>query len=51
MTTDYNKTDEFLQTTKEPTGHNLPSPLSLRPQYSPTYTLPIDFHKHFPDGR
>ena len=35
---------EHLQTTRKPTGHNLPktySPLSLRPQCPPRYTLPI----------
>ena len=34
MTTDYNKTSELLQTTRKPTGHNLPktqSSFSLRP--------------------
>ena len=40
---DYNKTDGPLPTTRKQTGHNLQktqSPLSLRPQYPPTYTLP-----------
>ena len=39
MTIDCNKTYAHLQTTRKPTGHNLPktqSPLSLRPQYPPT---------------
>ena len=43
MTTDYNKTDGPLPTTRKQTGHNLQktqSPLSLRPPYPPTYTLP-----------
>ena len=46
MTTDYNKTDGPLPTTKKQTGHNLQktqSPLSLRPPYPPTYTLPTEF--------
>ena len=36
MTIDCNNTNEHLQTTRKPTGHNLPktqSPLSLTPQY------------------
>ena len=44
MTTHCNKTYEHSQTTRKPTVHNLPktqSSLSLRPQYPPTYTLPI----------
>ena len=43
MTTDYNKTDGPLPTTRKKTGHNLQkkqSPLSLRPPYPLTYTLP-----------
>ena len=39
MTTYYNKTNGFLQTTRKLTGHNSPttqSPLSLRPPYPPT---------------
>ena len=46
MTTDYNETDGPLPTTRKQTGHNLQktqSPLSLRPQYPPTYTLPTEF--------
>ena len=46
MTTDYNKTDGLLQTTRKPIGHNLSktqSPLSLRSQYPPTYTANITF--------
>ena len=46
MTTDYNKTDGPLQTTRKQTGHNLQktqSPLSLRPPYPPTYTMPTEF--------
>ena len=38
MTIDCNKIDEHLQTTRKPTGHNLPktrSALSLRPRYPP----------------
>ena len=38
------KNDSHSQTTRKPTGHNLQktqSPLSLRPPYPPTYTLPI----------
>ena len=45
MTTDYNKTNELLETTRKLTGKNLPKtqrPLSLRPQYPPIYTLPIE---------
>ena len=37
MTIDSKKTDEHLQTTRKPTGHNLP--LSLRTQYPPTYRV------------
>ena len=40
MTTDYNKTDGPLPTTRKQTGQNLQkiqSPLSLRPPYPPTY--------------
>ena len=54
MTTDYNKTDGPLPTTRKQTGHNLQktqSPLSLRPQYPPTYTLPTEFSQHHTDGR
>ena len=43
MTTYYNKTDGLSPTTNKPTGHNLrktQSPVSLRPPYPPTYTLP-----------
>ena len=43
MTTDYNKTDGLSPTTRKLTGHNsrkTQSPLSLRPPYTPTYTLP-----------
>ena len=46
MTTDYNKTDGPLPTTRKQTGHNLwntQSPLLLRPPYPPTYTLPTEF--------
>ena len=46
MTTDYNKTDGPLPTTRKQTGYNLQktqSPLSLRPPYPPTYTLTIEF--------
>ena len=46
MTTDYNKTDGPLPTTRKQTGHNsqkTQSPLSLRPPYPPTYTLPTEF--------
>ena len=45
-TINYNKTDGPLPTTKKQTGHNLQktqSPLSLRPPYPPTYTLPTEF--------
>ena len=44
-TIDYCTTDEHSQTTRKPTGHNLlrtQSSLSLRPQYPPTHTLPIE---------
>ena len=54
MTTYYNKTNGRSPTTRKQTGHNLQktqSPLSLRPQYPPTYTLPTEFHKHHTDGR
>ena len=50
MTTDYNKIYELLQTTRKPTGHNLPkaqSPLSFRPHTHCQY----NFNKHYPDGR
>ena len=43
MTTDYNKTDGPLPTTRKQNGHNsqkTQSLLSLRPPYPPTYTLP-----------
>ena len=43
QTTYYNKTDGPLPTTRQQTGHNsqkTQSPLSLRPPYPPTYTLP-----------
>ena len=46
MTTDYNKTDGPLPTTRKQTGHNLQktqSPLSLRPPHPPTFTLPTEF--------
>ena len=46
MTIDCNKTDEHLQTTRKPTGHNLPKtqiPLLFRPQYPQTYTLLIEY--------
>ena len=46
MTTDYNKTDGLLPSTRKQIGHNLQktqSPLSLRPPYPPTYTLPTEF--------
>ena len=56
MTTDCNKTDGLLLTTRKLTGHNsrkTQSPLSFRPPYPPKYTLPIFFtnitlmaHKH-----
>ena len=52
MTTDYNKTDRPLPTTRKQTRHNLQktqSPLSLRPPYPPTYTLPTEFSHT--DGR
>ena len=45
MTIDCNKTDEHSQITRKQTGHNsqkTQSPLSLRPPYPPTYTLPIE---------
>ena len=45
MTIDCNKTYRHLQTTRKPTGYNLPktqSPLFLRPQYPLTYNLPIE---------
>ena len=55
MTTDYNKTDGLLPTTRKQTGHNLQktqSPLSLRPQYPPAYTLPTEFSQSvISDGR
>ena len=56
MTTDYNKTDGPLPTTRKQTGHNLQktqSPLSLRPPYPPTYNTHCqqNFHKHHTDGR
>ena len=41
----YNKSDEHSPTTRKLTGHNLPkiqNSSSLRPQYPPTYTLPIE---------
>ena len=47
MTTDYNKTDGLSPTTRKLTGHNsrkTQSPLSLRPPYPPTYTLPTQFY-------
>ena len=43
VTTDYNKTDGLLPTTRKMTGHNsrkTQCPFSLRPPYPPTYTLP-----------
>ena len=43
MTTDYNRTDRLSRNTRKLTGHNsrrTQSPLSLRPPYPPTYTLP-----------
>ena len=46
MTADCNRTDGPLPTARKQTGHNLQktqSPLSLRPQYPPTYTLPTEF--------
>ena len=46
MTADYNGADGPLPTTRKQTGHNLQktqSPLLLRPQYPPTYTLPTEF--------
>ena len=47
MTTYYNKTDGHSPTTRKLTGHNSrktqQSPLSLRPPYPPTYTLPTNF--------
>ena len=46
MTTNYNKTDGLSPTTRKLTGHNsrkTQSPLSLRPPYPPTYTLPTIF--------
>ena len=46
LSTDYNKTDGPLPTTRKQTGHNLQktqSTLSLRPPYPPTYTLPTEF--------
>ena len=49
MPTDYNKTDGPLPTTRKQTGHNLQktqSPLSLRPPYPPTYTLPTEFSQN-----
>ena len=45
-TTDYNKTAGRSPTTRKLTGHNsrkTMSPLSLRPTYPPTYTLPTEF--------
>ena len=48
MTTDYNKTDGPLPTTRNQTGHNLrktQSPLSLRPPYPLTYPLPTELPK------
>ena len=54
MTTDYNKTDGPLPTTRKQTGHNLQktqSPLSLRPPYPPTYNCQQNLHKHHTDGR
>ena len=54
MTTDYNKTDGPLSTTRKQTGHNLQktqSPLSLRPPYPPTTHCQQNFHKHHTDGR
>ena len=46
MPTDYNKSDGGSPTTRKLTGHKLrktQSPLSLRPPYPPTYTLPTYF--------
>ena len=46
MTTDYNKTDVLSPITRKLTGQNsrkTQSPLSLRPPYPPTYTLPTEF--------
>ena len=46
MTTDYTKTNGLSPTTRTLTGHNsrkTQSPLSLRPPYLPTYTLPTYF--------
>ena len=48
MNTDCNKTDEHSQTTRKPTGHNIPKTQEFafpRPQYPPTYTLPIESSK------
>ena len=53
MTTDYNKTDGPLPTTRKQTGHNLQktqSPLSLRPPCPPTYTLPKN-KQNIPKGK
>ena len=50
MTTDCNKIYEHLQTTRKPTGHNLPkaqSQLSLKPQYPKAYALPTEFYRNF----
>ena len=54
MTTDYNKTDGLSPTTINLTGHNsrkTQSPLSLRPPYPPTYTLPTIVYKQHTDCR
>ena len=45
-TTYYNKSDGISPTTSTQTGYNsrkTQSPLSLRPLYPPTYTLPMEF--------
>ena len=45
MIIDCNKIDERSQTRIKLTGHTLPNTqasFSLRPQYPPTYTLPIE---------
>ena len=51
MTTDYNKTDEPLPTTRKQTGHNLQktqSPLSRSYQHT---HCQHNFQKHHTDGR
>ena len=45
MTEDYNKTDGLSPTTRKLAGYNsrkTQSPLSLRPPYPTTYTLPTE---------